>query len=461
MNIKIDINPLTRLEGHGQIDVEWGPDGKIQGVHFRVPEFRGFETFCQGRAAEEMSTLTEKICGVCPMAHLMVSAKALDDVFCTKIPVAAEIIRKLVYHAFIYEDHLLHFYFLGGPDFLISSDSGIANRNILGVIQSLGDDVGRQVLNVRKQVRDLVSKIAGSALYPVLALPGGVSRSLDSDVRDQARKVSSLAVEFACQSLRIFKSHVLAGTRFHRLLNDPAFYLPTGYMGMVNASGQIDFYDGLIRIIDAAGRPIHQFAANQVMAVLAERMNALTRIKTIHCREGDLSVGASGSMADVCRVGPLARLNVTDGLPTRLAQAEYEEWVHAFGGKPVHHTLAYHWARLIEALYAAETMVELADNSALTSAIVHTIPQKIKPDGAGACEAPRGALFHLYRVDEHAIIQHVNLIVATQINAAAIGKSIEKAAMAFLSNGDVTDSAINHIEMAYRAYDPCLACATH
>jgi F420-non-reducing hydrogenase large subunit len=461
MSKRIVIDPITRLEGHGKIDICLDENGGVERAYFQVPDFKGFEKFCEGRAAEEMPTLTQKICGVCPTAHHIASSKALDSLFSTDPPPAAQKVRELMHNAFIFEDHLLHFFFLGGPDFLLSPDAPVKMRNIFGVINGLGEDIGKKVIDIRKKVRALNAVISGSALYPVCGLPGGISKPVREADRPRIKAVAKEAVAFARLTLKIFSDVALNNRRFVDLLHSDVFNLRTYYMGMVDEKNRVNFYDGSIRVVDPEGGEFEKFEAADYEKHLEERVDPWSYLKILYLKTVGWKGFIDGKDNGMYRVGPLARLNAADGMATPLAQEEYERMYDEFGNKPVHNTLAYHWARLIEVLYAAERMDELSRDEALTHPRVRNIPDQPPEDGVGVCEAPRGTLFHHYETDEGAIVKKLNLLVATQNNAGAVCLSIEKAARAFIQDGRVTDDILNRIEMAYRAYDPCLACATH
>lgn len=461
MSRRITINPVTRLEGHGKIDIFLDANGDVERAFLQVPDFKGFEKFCEGRAAEEMPTLTQKICGVCPTAHHIASSKALDDLFGVEPPPAAKKIRELMYNAFMFEDHLLHFYFLGGPDFIVGPDAPSDTRNILGVIDKVGAEVGKKVVEMRKRVRELNATISGSALYPVCGIPGGISKALTEEERAEIRLVTKDAVEFAKLTLKIFDDLILKNKMYTDLMTGDLFFLRTYYMGLVDEKNRVNFYDGKIRVVDPQGNEFVKFEARDYLKHLQERVETWSYLKILYLKNVGWKGFVDGEENGIYRVGPLARLNASDGMATPLAQAEYERMCHAFGGRPVHNTLAYHWARLIEVLYAAERMEELARDEEITDTRVRTIASQTPAEGTGVCEAPRGTLFHHYKTDEQAIIQELNLLVATQNSAAAICMSVEKAAHAFIKGGSFSDGKLNMIEMAFRAYDPCFACATH
>lgn len=463
MGKQISIDPITRLEGHGRISLFFDDEGNVEKAYLQVPDFRGFEKFCEGRAAEEMPALTQKVCGVCPTAHHTASAKALDDLFKLEPPVAAKKIRELMYNAFVFEDHLLHFYFLGGPDFIVGTDAPKEKRNIFGVRDILGIDIVRKVVQVRKQARELNAMISGSPLYPVCGLPGGISMALTEENRIYIKKLIMDFVPFAEYTLKIFDDIFIKNSKHFDLMVSDVYYQRTSYVGLVNEKNEMNFYDGRIRIVDPDGNEVVRFVAKDYLKYLQERVEPWSFMKTVYLRDSGLKglTLTEGLENGIYRVGPLARLNASVGMATPLANAEYKRMFSILGGKPVHYTLAYHWARVIEILYAAERMTELVNDPELSSPVIRLIPGGIKSQGIGVCEAPRGLLLHHYQTDKKGILQKVNLLVATQNNAAALNMSIEKAARSIIRGSDVSDGLLNMVEIAFRAYDPCLACATH
>lgn len=461
MTRRILIDPITRLEGHGRIDIRLDESGDVASADFQVPDFKGFEKFCQGRAAEEMPTLTQKICGVCPTAHHIAAVKALDDLFGVVPPPAARLIRELMHTAFVFEDHLLHLFYLGGPDILIDGDIRTRSRNVFEALATLGQDLGRRAIQIRKTVRGLNSLVGGSALYPVCGLPGGVSKPVSASVRDGIVHAAAEALAFARDLMTHFHKTVVGGPSYMALARDPAFAIQTHYMGLVDAENRVSFYDGRLHVVTPRGETAARFRAADYLDHLAERTDTGSYMKILYLREKGWHGLVDGPHSGLYRVGPLGRLNAAGGMATPLAQAEYERFFDAAGEKPAHNTLLYHWARLIEVLFAAERMVALANCRQLTDSHVRELPVGPPSTGVGVCEAPRGTLIHHYETDDRAIVRRLNLLVATQNNAGAICLSVEKAARALIKKGKITDNGLNQVEMAYRAYDPCLACATH
>ena len=458
---RITIDPITRLEGHGKIQILFDDKGHVNRTYLQIPDFKGFEKFCEGRAAEELPTLTQKICGVCPTAHHTASSKALDHLFAVEAPPAAKKIRELIFNAFIFEDHLLHFYVLGGPDLIMGPVAPRAERNILGVINKYGMEAGKKIIDMRNRVRSIIAMLAGSALYPVCGLPGGVSKSVTEVERAKIQVIADDAVEFAQFTLDIFHDVALNSRLFAKLLASDVFASKTYYMGLVDDQGTTNFYDGKVRVVDPHGRVFAEFGAAEYLDHLEERVEPWTYQKFLYLKNIGWKGFVDGTDSGIYRVGPLARLNVSDGMATPLAQAEYEKMFEALGGKPAHNTLAYHWARLVEVLYAAERLKELAGDDEITNTEIRNLPSQVPTEGMGVCEAPRGTLFHHYQTNERGIIEKLNLLVATQNSAAAIAMSVDKAARALIKENAASDGKLNVVEMAFRAYDPCLACATH
>jgi F420-non-reducing hydrogenase large subunit len=458
---RITIDPITRLEGHGRIEIFLGENGEVERAFFQVPELRGFEKFTQGRQAEDMPQITSRICGVCPTAHHMASTKALDAVYGVEPTPAARRIRELVYSTFMVEDHALHFYFLGGPDFVVGPAAPAAERNILGVIARVGTETAVKVIAMRRKLRELMAAAAGKPIHPVFGIPGGVSKPLTAEDAAQFRAVADEALEFARFTLGIFEKVVLGNSAYVDLVLSDVFTHRTYYMGMVDEKNRLNFYDGVLRVVSPEGGEWARFAPARYQDYIAEHAEPWSYMKFCHLKPIGWHGFTDGAGSGIYAVAPLARLNAADGMATPLAQEAYQQYFDTLGGKPVHHTLANHWARLVELLYAAERMKELANHPELTDPNVRAIPTAVPNEGVGVVEAPRGTLFHHYRTDEHGLIVKANLIVATQNNAARIAMGVEKAARGLVTASTVNEGLLNMVEMAFRAYDPCLGCATH
>ena len=457
----ISIDPITRLEGHGKIKVFLNDAGDVDRAYLQIPELRGFERFCEGRNAEEMARITPRICGVCPTAHHMASTKALDDLFGVDPPPAAKMIRELMYSAFMVEDHLLHFFFLGGPDFIVGPMAPAAERNILGVIAKVGLEIGGKVIEARKRTRQLMTTLGGKVVHPVNCIPGGVTKGVSPADRENFVAIAKDTVEFCQFALQAFADIVLANEQYVKLVVSDIYNHETYYMGLVDDQDKVNFYDGNIRVVNPAGELFARFPATDYTEHIAEHVEPWTYVKFPFLKKVGWNGFTDGPESGIYAVAPLARLNASSGMATPLAQAEAEKMFSTLGGKPSGATLAYHWARLIEALYSAERMVELASNPEITSDNFRTIPEGCTGEGWGVVEAPRGTLLHHYQADEKGIITRANLIVATQNNLGRINLSVDKAAKHFIHNGEADQGILNLLEMAFRAYDPCMACATH
>ena len=459
---RIVIDPITRLEGHGRIEIFLNPEGDVANAYFQVPELRGFEKFCEGRAVEDLAIITPRICGVCPEAHHIASAKTLDGVFNVDPPPAAKKLRELLYSAFYVADHATHFYALSGPDFVVGPDASPAERNIIGVVHKVGLELGGEVLKHLELCHDVVAMIGGKYIHPVCGLPGGVSKPITEEDRVKIEGIARSAVEFGKVSLKVLDDVVLANQAYVDMILSDTFTHKTYYMGLVDANNKVNFYDGKLRVVDPEGKEFAKFGPAEYLDHIAEHVEPWTYLKFPYLKALGWQGLIDGKDSGVYRVAPLARLNAADGMATPLAQAEYERMYSTLGGKPVHATLAMHWARLVELVYAAERMLELATDPEITSPNVRTIPTATPGEGVGVVEAPRGVLIHHYQSDERGIARKINLIVGTAHNYAGIALSVRKAAQGLIKKGTVvTEGLLNRIEMAFRAYDPCFGCATH
>lgn len=458
---RVTIDPITRLEGHGKIDVFLDEAGDVERAYLQIPELRGFEVFSIGRPAEDMPQITSRICGVCPTAHHMAATKALDDLYKVEPTPAARKIRELVYNAFMFEDHALHFYILGGPDFIVGPDAPKEQRNVIGVIGKVGVEVGKKVISMRRRVRELIAYFGGKVIHPVLGLPGGVSKPLKPEDLPQFKELAKDTLEFAQFTLQVFKDIVLKNADYVKLITGDTYTHRTYYMGLVDAENKVNFYDGLLRVVDPTGKEYAKFPAQRYREFVAEHVEPWSYIKFCYLKPLGWHGFEEGPQSGVYAVAPLARLNAADGMATPLAQQACDEFFATLGGKPVHHTLATHWARVVEIIQAAERMVELVNDPEITSSNIRNMPTAKPTVGMGVVEAPRGTLFHHYETDERGLIKMANLIVATQNNAARIAMSVDKAAKGLIKKGVVNDGLLNMVEMAFRAYDPCFGCATH
>ncbi len=458
---RISIDPITRLEGHGKIDIFLNEEGDVANCYLQIPELRGFEQFCVGRPAEDMPNLTNRICGVCPEAHHMAATKALDALWKVDPPPAAKKLREMFYSIFFATDHTTHFYALGGPDFVVGPDAPPAERNILGVIKKVGMDIAGKVLKMRRDGHHLIKLIGGRPIHPNWGLPGGVSRGINEEQRKEIEALGRDAIEFAKFSLKVFEDIVLKNTDYVSLITGGVYTHQTYNMGTVDANNRLNFYAGKTRIVGPDGKEFAKYDPKDYCKHIAERVEPWSYLKFPYLKGIGWKGLVDGKDSGVYKSTPLSRLNAADGMATPLAQKEYERLYETLGGKPVHHTLATHWARLVEVLFATERWVELATDPEITSSEYRTIPTETPEEGIGCVEAPRGNLTHHFVTDERGILTKVNLIVGTTNNNAPICMSVKKAASGLIKKGNVSQGLLNMVEMAFRAYDPCFGCAAH
>jgi len=430
---KISIDPITRLEGHGRIDIFLNDDGQVQDCYLVIPELRGFENFLVGRPVEELPRITPRICGVCPEAHHAASAKAVDAVYGMTIPPTAELIRRLQYNAFVAGDHATHFYALGGPDFIMGPDAPPETRNLLGVIRKVGRDIATKVIRMRKEAHEVTEMLGGRTVHPVAMLPGGQSKPVTRDMQKRLVEIGSFMVDFAMFTQKLFADIVLARPEYLDLINSPDFKLETYYLAQVNENNEPDVYDGTIRVVDPGGEEVCQYHPSEYLDHIGEHVVSWSYLKVPFLKKIGWRGFREGKESGVARVAPLGMLNASEHMQTPRAQEERQKMFDTFGRKPVHATLAYHWARIIEMLQCAELVQAYAGDEDLTSPDIRILPSKTPHEGVGVVEAPRGLLTHHYVTDDKGIVQKVNLI----------------------------EPLLNTIEMAFRAYDPCFACATH
>ncbi len=458
---KISIDPITRLEGHGRIDIFLNDAGDVANAYMVIPELRGFEKFAEGRRVEEMNDITPRICGVCPEAHHMAATKACDAVYHVDPPPTAKKLRELFYSAFYVADHTVHFYILAAPDFVLGPDAPPAERNILGLIHKVGVETGTAVIQARGKAMDIVGTLGGRKVHPTFGVPGGVAKRITEEERASFEKTTRESVDFALFSIQLFKDVVLKNQGYVDLILSKAFTLPTYYMGMVDANNKTNFYDGKVRVVGPDGKELLKYCPNEYLDVVAERVEPWTYLKFPYLKKVGWKGLVPGKDSGVYQATPLSRLNAADGMATPRAQEAYQEFYATLGGKPVHQTLATHWARLVELLYAAERLLELCTDPDITNPHVRNLPTEKPTEGVGIVEAPRGTLTHHYITDERGIVKKANLIVGTTNNYAPIAISVKQAAQAVIQKGVVTEGILNRVEMAFRSYDPCFGCATH
>ena len=448
---RIAIEPVTRVEGHGKVTILLDDDNKIHQVRLHIVEFRGFEAFIEGRPYWEVPVTVQRLCGICPVSHLLAATKAMDLIagFGPLTP-TAEKLRRLLHYGQIIQSHALHFFHLSSPDLLLGFSSEVAKRNIVGVAGAF-PDLARQGVLTRKFGQEIIRHISGKRIHGTGVIPGGMNKALTQGERDELRNEIDGIIQWSRESVGLIK--LLHETQ-------PEFYNSFGesranMMGMVDGNGALDFYHGGLRARDADGGPIFDHADYATYpTLLQEDIKPWSYMKFPHIR----TLGADNGWY---RVGPLARIQICDRLTTPLAEAERQSFVAFNGGKPAHGALLFHWARMIEMLHAAELARDLLDDPDILGTHLMADKGDRREEAVGVIEAPRGTLFHHYRVNEDDLVTYCNLIVSTTNNNQAMNESIRSVATQHLNGHEITEGLLNHIEIAIRAYDPCLSCATH
>ena len=452
---KIVIQPVTRLEGHAKITILLNDEGNVDDLKFQVIDLRGFEKFCIGKPVEELPRIVTSICGVCPWSHHLASAKATDAIFGVQIPPAAKKLRELCNSIAFCEEHILHFYFLAGADFVMGPDADPSVRNIIGIAGKV-PDIAKKVIRSRWLGAEMLEIVSGKAIHPVTAVPGGFSKPLTEKERDAALPLAEEVLEFAKFSIDFAKNNIFPD---YLDVVTSLGVIKTGFLGTVTDDGTLDLYDGKFRMMDAEGK-YEDFKSEDYTDYIEEHIEPWSYLKFPYMKKvGKLSMDLDNPVG-VYRTNSLARMNVCDKIGTPLAQKELTEYREKFG-RPVQLTLLYHWARLIELLYNAEYAVQLLKDPAIISKEIRVPVTPRAARGIGSTEAPRGTLIHDYETDDQGLVTNVNIIVGTTHNNAPINMSLKQAAVDLIKDGVYDQGMINKIEMCYRAYDPCLSCATH
>jgi F420-non-reducing hydrogenase large subunit len=453
---QIVIQPVSRIEGHAKVVIQLDDTGNVADTKVNVVELRGFEKFCIGRPVEELPRIVTSICGVCPWSHHLASAKANDAVFGVEPAPAGRKLRDLCNSIAYTEEHILHFFILSGPDFVMGPDSDYSVRNVIGIAKS-NPEIGKKVVRNRYLGARMLEVVSGKAIHPVTAVPGGFSKPLTQKERDHILPMAEEVLEFAKFSIAFAKENIfpkyLDAVKVLGVIN-------TGFLGTISDDGALNLYDGKLRLMKPDGSYV-DFTYDQYTDFISERIEDWSYLKFPYAKawgEG-FSMDANNPKG-IYRVNSLSRINVADKIATPLAQKEFEEFRSTFG-RPAQLTLLYHWARLIELLYNAEHVVELLNDPDITSRETRVPVTPRAARGVGCVEAPRGTLFHDYETDEKGLLTNVNLIVGTTHNNAPINMSVNQAAKTLIKDGKYDQGILNRIEMSIRAYDPCLSCATH
>lgn len=457
---RIEINPMTRLEGHGKISIFLDDRGNVANAFFQVVELRGYERFLRGLPIEEVPRTVSTVCGVCRGVHYTAALKASDAVYGAAPPPTARLIRELFLNAHYVEDHCAILYALGLPDFVVGPTANPAVRNLIGLIEAVGVETGRLVLKKRFSAVKVLEILGGRPIHPVAAVPGGWSKRVSEAERLEILGLSQDMVDLARLTLKVFEDIVLKNKAYMELVTGDMYKVVSNYAGTVGDDNTVQYYDGTQKVVDTAGQEIDSFRGREYLDVIAERVVPWSYLKMPYLKKLGWQGVTDGVGTSLYSVGPLARFNVAGGYDTPLAQEAYEQMVEAFGGKPVHHIMAYHWARAIELLNAAEKVQRLAGDESITGPDIRA-ELGTPSEGVGIIEAVRGILIHHYKTDDRGIVQEANLIVATTHNKGPINVAIRRAAEHFIHDGRVDEGILNMVEMAYRPYDLCLACATH
>jgi len=458
---KIEINPMTRLEGHGKIAIFLDDAGNVDEAFFQVVEFRGFEKFLVGLPIEEVPRTVSTICGVCRGVHFTAAMKASDGVYGVQPTSTAKKLRELFFNAHYVEDHAVILYALGLPDFVVGPNAPAAERNVVGLINAVGAEVGREVLKKRGYAVKIFEMLGGKPNHPVAAIPGGWSKTLNELEREQIEEWAHELIDLSKLTIKVFGDVILNNPAYMELVTGDMYKVPVNYMGSVDENGMMALYDGTQKVIDVNGNELFSYTGMEYIDYISERVLPWTYLKMPYQKKIGWKGIVDGEGTSLYSVGPLARFNVAKGLTTPLANAEFQKFFETFGGKPVHNIMGYHWARAIELLHCSERILELARDPEITSDDARAPLGEVTGEGVGIIEAPRGTLIHHYNTDEKGIVTDANIVVATTHNKGPINLAVRKAAKHFIKDGNVDEGILNHVEMAYRPYDLCLGCATH
>ena len=452
MTERVVIEPLTRVEGHGKVSILLDAENRVEQVRLHIVEFRGFERFIQGRPFWELPVIVQRLCGICPVSHHLCAAKAVDGIIGAEtLTPTAEKMRRLMHYGQIYQSHALHFFYLASPDLLFGFDAPVEKRNVVGVIAAFPELARRGVL-MRKYGQEIIKATAGKKIHGTGAIPGGINKNLSLDERDDLLRDVDQMVRWAIDAVKLAKEYTLAD--LERISAFGSF--DSNHLSIVRDDGAMDLYDGRLRAINAQGATLlDKVDPKDYVEVIAEEVRSWTYMKFPFLK-------ALGPDNGWFRVGPLARLNTCDFIDTPEAEAARIDFKSITNGKPNNFTMAYHWARMVEALHAVETIRELLNDKDLQGDDLVTPPGERRGEYVAMIEAPRGTLTHHYRVDENDQVTMANLIVSTTCNNEPMNRTVRKIAEDHLSGvPEITEPLLNNIEVGIRAYDPCLSCATH
>lgn len=457
MTQQLIIEPVTRIEGHARITIHLDEAGSVADARFHVTEFRGFEAFCAGRTYPEMPGITMRVCGICPVSHMLASAKACDAILGVRIPPAAEVLRRLINHAQYVQSHALSFFFLSGPDLILGMEADPARRNVAGLITK-HPELARKGIRLRQFGQEIIRRMGGRSVHPAWAVPGGVLRGLTAEDVDaiaeglpEAFETTNLAIDLLLDRYEGFRREI-----------DTYGNFPSLFIGLVTPEGGLEHYNGLIRVMDADGRILENgLPDDRWREIIAEAVQPWSYLKFPYYRPLGYGNG-DGDAPGLYRVGPIARLNLCDFAGTPRADRELRRF-RRLGekGRPVWGSFHAHYARLIEILFSLERIAEIIEDPRVHESRLRSQAGVNRLTGTGVMEAPRGTLFHEYRVDEDGILQEVHLLVATGNNNLAMNRTVAQIARAFVTGTPVAEGVLNRIEHGIRLYDPCLSCSTH
>ncbi|HMO52087.1 MAG TPA: Ni/Fe hydrogenase subunit alpha [Kiritimatiellia bacterium] len=450
MSKTILIDPVTRIEGHSKITITLDDQGAVTNARFHVTQFRGFETFCVGRPFEEMPALTARTCGICPVSHLVASAKAGDMLLAVDIPPAAKLLRRVLNTAQMIQSHALSFFYLSSPDLVLGMDADPAERHILG-LAAKHEQIARNGITLRQFGQQLIEDLAGKRIHPAWVVPGGVSRPMTEDQRANVLAKLPAMLDIARQTLDAYEGWAVK-------FADEIQYLgqhPSLYMGLVTDDGGLEHYDGHLRMIDADGAVLESsIPALDYADHLEEHVEPDSYLKSPYYK-------AHGFPGGMYRVGPLARINIAQKAGTPIADQAFQAFRQINPNGPVDGTFHYHHARLIEIIFGLERMREWFEDPLCVDTRVRAVAAPNNPVGVGISEAPRGTLLHHYEIDKHGLITKVNMIIATGHNNLAMNAGILQAAKQFVRGDKIPEGALNRVEAVIRCFDPCLSCSTH
>ena len=447
---KITIEPVTRIEGHEKITIHMKEDNlSVDHAYLHINEFRGFEKFCEGRMVFEMPLITPRICGICPVSHHLAAAKAGDAVLGAPPPRPASLLRELMHMGQIIQSHGMHFFELAGPDLLLGFDADPATRNVIGLVQN-APDITVKAVQLRKYGQEIIRLLGGRRIHPTFAVPGGVNKALSAADRELILAGFDQSIETTLLGLSIMKDW--AAKNMEDIQKFAVF--PTGYFGLITEENGLELYEGKLRLLDREGEQLERFPASNYLEYIGEHVENWSYLKFPFYRK-------LGWPDGVYRVGPLGRLNIADKIDTPLANEEFKAYRQINAGRPIENTLYYHYARLIETLFAVERVKVLLDDPDILSNEILNTRHNFQGEGVGVIEAPRGTLIHHYWAKENGQIEKLNLIVSTGHNNYAMSKAVDMVAKTYVKGPDIHEGLLNRVEAAVRAHDPCLSCSTH